>query len=111
MKLPDIAQLNPELGGILFFKGLELLINRSCFIGNTGFKGGSIYFSDYYYFEIAQRFVITESYFKGNRGNNGAAIAFSSDLKFFDAVVSFCLFISNYGKSSFFLDKSYLFFY
>jgi len=43
----DIAQLNPENGGILYFEGVNMLINRSCFIGSTGFKGGAIYVTSY----------------------------------------------------------------
>lgn len=96
--LPDIAEINPEIGGILYFEGVELLINRSCFIGSMGFKGGAIYVAPYNG-EIKQNVLITECCFKKNRGNVGGAINFSVNLKFIDAIVAFTVFASNIGKS------------
>ena len=63
--LPDIAQLNAEVGGMLYFAGNSLLVNRSCMIGGTGFKGGAIFVTAYAS-DITQKFLVTESYFKGN---------------------------------------------
>ena len=96
--LPDIVQLNPELGGTLSFQGLNLIVNRSCFIGGTGFKGGAIYVNSYVT-DIHQNVLISECYFKANRGNVGGAINFSINLKTIDAVIAFCIFVANIGKS------------
>ena len=96
--LPDIAELNPEIGGSLSFQGLNMIVNRSCFIGGTGFKGGAIYVNSYVT-AIHQNVIISESYFKGNRGNVGGAINFSINLKWIDAVLAFCIFSLNVGKS------------
>lgn len=101
--LPDIAELNPEIGGILYFEGVSLFINRSCFIGGTGFKGGAIYITSNT-MDLKQNVLIFESYFKKNRGNVGGAINFSVNLKMIDAIINFCLFISNLGKSIFFFS-------
>lgn len=96
--VPDIAQLNPEIGGILYFQGVNLTINVSCFIGGTGCKGGALYITSYST-EIIQNVIITESYFKGNRGNVGGAINFCIDLKIINATIDSCIFVSNIGKS------------
>ena len=98
--VPDVVQLNPENGGVLYFQGMNLLINRSVFIGNTGYKGGTIYITSYY-FGTAQNILLTENYFKQNRGNVGGVIGFPMNLNAFDAVISFCIFVSNIGKSYF----------
>ena len=97
--LPDIAELNPEIGGSLSFQGQNMRVNISCFIGGTGFKGGAIYVNSYET-DLYQTVLISESYFKGNRGNVGGAINFSINLKWIDAVIAFCIFIANVGKST-----------
>ena len=94
----DIAQLNPENGGILYFEGVNMLINVSCFIGSTGFKGGAIYVTSYA-LEINQNVLISECYFKENRGNVGGVINFCINLDWIDAVITFCVFVANLGKS------------
>ena len=96
--LPDIAQLNPELGGAIDFEGLKLIVNQSFFVGNTGFKGGAIFLNKYY-FDFEQNVIISESYFRENRGNNGAAIGFVYTLQSINAIIVDCIFISNFGKS------------
>ena len=108
----DIAQLNPENGGILYFEGVNMLINRSCFIGSTGFKGGAIYVTSYA-LEINQNVLISESYFKENRGNVGGVINFCINLDWIDAVITFCVFVANLGKSkkNNFFNSYYFFFY
>ena len=93
---PDIAQLNPELGGALDFEGLNLIVNRSFFNGNTGFKGGAIFLNKYY-FEFEQKVIIVESYFKENRAFNGAAIGFFDSLKAINAIILDCIISSNFG--------------
>ena len=96
--VPDIVQLNPEFGGVLYFQGQNLLINRSVFIGNTGYKGGAIYITSNY-FESQQNVVLTESYFKANRGNLGGVINFPMTLNSINALISFCIFIANIARS------------
>ena len=96
--LPDPAELNPEIGGSVSFHGAILEVNRSCFMGSTGFKGGAIYV-DAYELPLTQNVLIVESYFKGNKGNVGGAVAFSIGLKWINAVINACIFISNLGKS------------
>lgn len=103
MKVPDIAQINPEIGASIFFQGLNLFINITVFIGNTGFKGGAIYLSDYFW-DLHQNVYIVNCYFKGNRGNVGAAINLSIYLKFIDTLLLYCIFHSNIGKSINFLN-------
>ena len=98
--VPDIVQLNSENGGVLYFNGLDLFIKHSVFIGNTGFKGGAIY-TTLYYFENLQNVFITECYFKGNRGNEGGVINFPNTLYAINVLVSFCVFFSNIAKSLF----------
>ena len=106
--LPDIAQINPEIGGVLFFAGVNLFINISVFIGNTGFKGGAIYITTYDS-NIIQNILIFESYFKGNRGNVGGAINFCINLISINAVISFCIINANLGKSNEFIKIFHLF--
>ena len=96
--LPDIAELNPEVGGSLSFQGVTMVVNRICFMGGTGFKGGAIYVNSYIT-DVHQYVLISESYFKGNRGNVGGAINFSINLNWIDAVVAFCVYVANVGKS------------
>ena len=96
--MPDIVQLNPENGGVLYFQGVNLLINRSVFIGNTGYKGGAIYITTYY-FDVLQNIMFTQSCFKANRGSEGGVINFPLNLNSINAVISFCIFISNIAKS------------
>ena len=96
--LPDIAEIGPEIGGSLSFQGVNMVVNSSCFIGGTGFKGGAIYVNSYST-AVHQYVLISECYFKGNRGNAGGAINFSINLKWIDAVVAFCVYIANIGKS------------
>ena len=103
----DIAQLNPENGGILYFEGVNMLINVSCFIGSTGFKGGAIYVTSYA-LEINQNVLISECYFKENRGNVGGVINFCINLDWIDAVITFCVFVANLGKSK---KKIFFFFF
>lgn len=98
MAVSDVAQLNPELGASIYFQGLNLDVRISCFIGNTGFKGGAIYLTNYIQ-DFLQKIFISHCYFKGNRGNVGAAINFSINLKIIDALIFFCYFHSNIGKS------------
>lgn len=106
--LPDIANLNPEVGGALYFAGVSLLLNQSFFRGGTGFKGGAIYLTGYT-FETKQSALITECYFHLNRGNVGGAINYSTNLKSLDALIIFCVFFGNIGKSYFLLHgKLYL---
>lgn len=102
--LPDIANLNPELGGALYFAGVSLLINQSFFFGGTGFKGGAVYLTSYAS-DIKQSAVITECYFQNNRGNLGGAINFSTNLKNIDALIIFGVFFGNIGKSFFFFSS------
>lgn len=97
--LPDIAELNPEIGGNVYFSGLRLLINQSVFIGGTGFKGGAIYVTAYSS-ENYQNVLISDCLFKRNRGNVGGVINFSIFLKWIDAIINSCVFISNIGKSN-----------
>lgn len=94
----DIAMLNPEVGGNLYFSGIQLTIEKSVFLGGTGFKGGAIYITAYF-IEIYQSVLISQSLFKYNRGNIGGVINFSLFLHWIDAVINSCVFISNIGKS------------
>ena len=96
--LSDIAQLNPEIGAAIYFQGVTLYVSKTYFLGNTGFKGGAIYITTYP-LEANQNVIISECYFYGNRGNVGGAINFCSDLKIIDAVIVFCIFVANIGKS------------
>lgn len=96
--LPDIAEIGPEIGGSLSFQGVNMVVNGSCFIGGTGFKGGAIYINSYDTV-VLQNVLICNCYFKGNSGNAGGAINFSINLKWIDAVVAFCVYIANVGKS------------
>ena len=96
--VPDVVQLNPENGGILYFQGANLYINQSFFSENTGFKGGAIFISEYAY-DITQNIIISESYFKANRGNTGGVIDFPLTLVSLNAVMIFCIFNGNIAKS------------
>lgn len=98
--LPDIASLNPEVGGVLYFAGVSLLLNQSFFRGGTGFKGGAVYLTAYE-LDVQQSVLITECYFKINHGNVGGAINYSINLKVLDAIILYCVFIGNIGKSMF----------
>ena len=101
MGVSDIAQINPEVGGVLYFQGVSLNVNNSFFEGNTGFKGGALYITPYNS-DVQQDILIYESYFKGNRGNVGGAINFSINLKMMEALIAFCIFNANNGKSRIF---------
>lgn len=98
--LTDIAQLNPEFGASVYFKGINLLINISCFKYNTGFKGGAIYITSTS-LDIEQSVSIFESYFKGNRGDVGGVINFSIYLQRINSTITSSIFHSNSGKSTF----------
>ena len=98
MGLTDIAQLNPELGASVYFQGVNMFINRSCFKYNTGFKGGALYITSSA-LERQQTVSIVESYFKGNRGNVGGGINFSIYLKRINSTIISSIFHSNSGKS------------
>ena len=96
--VPDIVQLNPENGGVLYFQGANLFINQSFFNENTGYKGGAIYISEYAY-DITQNVLISESYFKANRGGTGGVINFPVTLVSINALIIFCIFNGNIAKS------------
>lgn len=109
--LPDIAQVNPEMGGSIFFAGIKLTINQSIFINSTGFLGGALYITKYSIFNIKQDVLITECYFKFNRGHQGGTIGFSNSLNMIDALIVFCVFNGNEAKSKNFIKIIKLIFY
>ena len=96
--VPDIAQLNPELGASIYFQGVNLFINRSFFKNNTGFKGGALYIVTTP-LNLHQNVLITECNFNGNRGNVGASINFSIYLRNITSTINSSIFYSNIGKS------------
>lgn len=97
--LPDIAQVNQEIGGCFYFAGMKLIANRSIFINSTGFKGGAIFLTHYSIANTKQDVMITECYFKLNRGNFGGALSFPQYLQNIDILVIFCVFSGNFGRS------------
>ena len=81
--MPDPAELNPEIGGALYFEGVNLLVNKSSFVGGTGFKGEpSIYVLC---FQCSSKCNHNRMPIQAKPGNVGGAINFSINLKWIDA--------------------------
>ena len=93
----DIAQVNTEIGGALYFMGINLTLINSTLINNTGFRG-AIYITNYAS-DVTQYILINSSYFKYNRGNFGGAINFCSYLTDFTALVCVNVFVENVARS------------